>query len=50
MRHLLACVYQSTRNSGDVTRDAARTVAEVLFKGANFLNFDVDKQVQGGTY
>jgi NAD+ synthase (glutamine-hydrolysing) len=45
VRRLLACVYQSTRNSGDVTRSAARTVAEAL--GAEFLEFNVDESVQG---
>ncbi len=37
---LLTCVYQATRNSSDVTRDAARSIAEAL--GAQFLEFDVD--------
>jgi NAD+ synthase (glutamine-hydrolysing) len=41
---MLACVYQSTRNSGDVTRNAARGVAEAI--GAEFLEFDVDAVVQ----
>ena len=45
VRRLLTCVYQSTRNSGDVTRSAARGVAEAL--GAEFLEFDVDSLVQG---
>ena len=45
VRQLLTCVYQSTRNSGDVTRTAARTVAEAL--GAEFLELDVDSLVQG---
>jgi NAD+ synthase (glutamine-hydrolysing) len=44
IRRLLACVYQSTRNSGDVTRSAARGVAEAI--GAEFLEFDVDRIVQ----
>ena len=30
VRQLLTCVYQATRNSSDVTRSAARTVAESL--------------------
>jgi NAD+ synthase (glutamine-hydrolysing) len=47
VRRLLACVYQSTRNSGDVTRNAARTVAKAL--GAEFLEFNVDELVQGYT-
>ena len=42
---LLSCVYQSTRNSSDVTRNAARGVAEAI--GAEFLEFDVDSFVQG---
>jgi NAD+ synthase (glutamine-hydrolysing) len=44
-RKLLTTVYQSTRNSGDVTRNAARAVAEGI--GAEFLEFDVDALVQG---
>lgn len=44
IQRLLACVYQSTRHSGDVTRNAARGVAEAI--GAEFLEFDVDAQVQ----
>lgn len=44
VRALLACVYQSTRNSGDVTRNAARGVAGAL--GAEYLEFDVDSLVQ----
>ena len=42
---LLTCVYQSTRNSGDVTRGAARSVAEAI--GARFLELDVDPLVEG---
>ncbi len=41
---LLTCVYQSTRNSGEVTRTAARGVAKAI--GATFLEFDVDRLVQ----
>ncbi|MBX9788630.1 MAG: NAD(+) synthase [Pirellulales bacterium] len=41
----LTCVYQSTRNSGDVTRQAARAVATSL--GAVFVELDVDPLVQG---
>ena len=44
---LLTCVYQSTRNSGQVTRSAARQVAEAI--GARFLELDVDAMVQGYT-
>lgn len=42
---LLSCVYQSTRNSGPVTRAAAEGVAEAL--GARFMAFDVDALVTG---
>src|SRR5262245_4262619 len=41
---LLACVYQATRNSGDVTRNAARTIAGAL--GAEYFEFDVDRVVE----
>ncbi len=44
IRQLLACVYQSTRNSTSITRDAARGVAEAI--GAEFMEFDVDSLVQ----
>ena len=44
VRRLLTCVYQSTRNSGNVTRSAARGVAEAL--GGEFIEFDVDALVQ----
>lgn len=40
---LLTCVYQSTRNSGDVTRNAARAVAGAI--GARYLELDVDPLV-----
>ncbi len=40
---LLLCVYQSTRNSSDTTRGAARAVAEAI--GAEFLELDVDSLV-----
>jgi NAD+ synthase (glutamine-hydrolysing) len=42
---LLTTVYQSTRNSGEITRQAARGVAEAL--GARHLELEVDAQVQG---
>jgi NAD+ synthase (glutamine-hydrolysing) len=42
---VLTTVYQATRNSGGVTRAAARGVAEGL--GARHLELDVDAQVQG---
>ncbi|HEX3600454.1 MAG TPA: NAD+ synthetase, partial [Lacipirellulaceae bacterium] len=40
---LLACVYQSTRNSGDTTLNAAKTIAEAV--GAEFLHWSVDAMV-----
>ena len=43
-RRLLTCVYQSTRNSGSVTRAAARDVSASL--DAEFLELDVDNLVQ----
>jgi NAD+ synthase (glutamine-hydrolysing) len=42
---LLACVYQSTRNSGPTTLKAARTVAAAV--GAEFLEWNVDSLVDG---
>jgi NAD+ synthase (glutamine-hydrolysing) len=44
VRRLLACVYQATRNSGEVTKSAARAVANAL--GAEYFEFDVDNVVQ----
>jgi len=44
VRQLLTCVYQSTRNSSQVTRAAAHAVAAAV--GADFLQFDVDPVVQ----
>jgi NAD+ synthase (glutamine-hydrolysing) len=43
VRAVLTCVYQSTANSGPVTRAAARELAEAL--GAEFHEFDVDRIV-----
>ncbi len=45
VHQLLVCVYQATANSGAVTLNAARTVAEAV--GAEFLVFDVEPLVQG---
>ncbi|MCB9495934.1 MAG: NAD(+) synthase [Fibrobacteria bacterium] len=42
---LLVCAWQATRNSGTVTRDAARRVAEGC--GAPLIEWDVDDLVQG---
>lgn len=47
VQRLLTTVYQSTRNSGSVTREAARGVAGAI--GARFLEFDVDPLVQSYT-
>jgi NAD+ synthase (glutamine-hydrolysing) len=44
-RLLLTTVYQSTENSGEVTRRAARAVAEAV--GAEHLELDVDALVKG---
>lgn len=43
IHRMLLCVYQSTRNSGQVTRNAARSVAEAL--GAEYAEWDIDKLV-----
>jgi NAD+ synthase (glutamine-hydrolysing) len=40
---LLACVYQSTRNSGEYTRAAAEVVSEAI--GAEFIQWDIDSIV-----
>jgi NAD+ synthase (glutamine-hydrolysing) len=45
VRALLTTVYQSTRHSTEVTRNAARGVAEAL--GARHLELDVEQQVSG---
>ena len=45
LAQVLTTVYQSTRNSGEVTRQAAATVANAL--GANHVEFDVDELVVG---
>ena len=42
---LLTCVYQSTRNSTETTRNAAAGLAEAI--GAKFYEFDVDDLVEG---
>lgn len=44
VRGLLTCVYQSTENSSDTTRNAARTVAEAV--GAEFLELNIDPLVK----
>ena len=45
IRDRLTCAYQATRNSGPVTRNAARTVAEAV--GAEYFELDIDGLVQG---
>lgn len=47
VKRLLTCAYQSTRNSGDVTKNAARLLAEGL--NAEFHELDVDEFVQNYT-
>lgn len=44
MKELLWCVYQSTRNSSEITRAAAQAVAEAI--GARFYELDVDSVVE----
>lgn len=43
LQRLLTCVYQSTKNSSETTRQAASVVAETI--GAKFLQLDVDPMV-----
>jgi NAD+ synthase (glutamine-hydrolysing) len=45
VRAVLTCVYQSTANSGPVTREAARGLAAAV--GAGFHEFDVEEIVRG---
>ncbi len=45
VRELLTCVYQSTRNSGPLTLDSARTVAAAI--GAEFVHWRVDELIDG---
>jgi NAD+ synthase (glutamine-hydrolysing) len=45
IRELLLTVYQATENSGEVTRAAARGVADAI--GARFLELNVDALVKG---
>jgi len=45
METMLTTAYQSTKNSGNVTRDAARTVAKAV--GSRHLELDVDGLVDG---
>ncbi|MDF1812244.1 MAG: NAD(+) synthase [Verrucomicrobiales bacterium] len=42
---LLTCVYQATRNSGEVTRNAAAQIAKEI--GAQYQEWDIDPLVEG---
>lgn len=44
LRRLLLCVYQSSENSSEATKDAAKTLAEGL--GAEFMQLDISRLVQ----
>ena len=43
VHRLLACVYQSTRNSGEVTQAASRLIAEAI--GSEFFHWNIDTMV-----
>lgn len=45
MKQLLFCAYQGTKNSGEVTRNAAQAVADML--GCDYAEWEVDKLVEG---
>ena len=45
MKTLLFCAYQGTKNSGDVTRNAARALAEAI--GCDYAEWEVDQFVEG---
>ncbi|MDA7518266.1 NAD(+) synthase [bacterium] len=45
MKVLLFCAYQGTKNSGDTTRNAARSVAGAL--GCDYAEWEVDELVEG---
>lgn len=45
MKTLLFCAYQGTKNSSDVTRNAARAVAEAI--GCDYAEWEVDQFVEG---
>ncbi|MGC6465187.1 MAG: NAD(+) synthase [Akkermansiaceae bacterium] len=44
MKKLLFCAYQGTKNSGEVTRNAARAVAEAI--GCDYAEWEVDQLVE----
>ena len=45
MKILLFCAYQGTKNSGETTRNAARSVAKAL--GCDYAEWEVDNLVEG---
>lgn len=45
MKQLLFCAYQGTKNSGDVTRQAAQAVAKML--DCDYAEWEVDQLVEG---
>lgn len=45
MKILLFCAYQGTKNSGEITRNAARSVAKAL--GCDYAEWEVDGLVEG---
>jgi len=44
MQQLLKCAYQSTKNSSNITFQAAKEIAQAV--GANFINWNVDQLVE----
>lgn len=44
---LLLCLYQGTQNSGQITREAAQTVAKTI--GARFASWEIDFLIKGYT-
>lgn len=45
IQELLTCVYQQTANNSDVTKEAAKVVAQAL--GAKFIDLDIESLVRG---
>jgi NAD+ synthase (glutamine-hydrolysing) len=45
VKQLLLCVYQATENSGEITKNAAETLAQSI--GADYLELNIDKMVKG---
>jgi len=45
VKKLLICVYQATENSGEITKNAAETLAQSI--GADYLELNIDKVVKG---